>query len=63
MLAMFALRLTGPRRNLYSCPQDVKETAYKGLITALLTGLFTSLQVYNKFTSLFHNYEVSITET
>ena len=25
-----------PRRNLYSCPKDVKETAFKGLIRPVL---------------------------
>ena len=37
---MSALRLTEPlgflRRNLYSCPQEVKEAAYKGLVRAVL---------------------------
>ena len=35
MLAIFAQRLIEPlvsRRNLYSCRQDVKEAAYKGLV-------------------------------
>ena len=38
MSAIFALRLTLGflRRNLYSCPQEVKEAAYKGLVRPVL---------------------------
>ena len=37
--AMFALRLMDPwlpGRNLYSCPQEVEEAAYKGLVHPVL---------------------------
>ena len=39
MSAMFALRLIDTwllRRNLYACPQEVKEAAYKGLVRPVL---------------------------
>ena len=40
MSAMFALRLIQTlvflRRNLYACPQEVKEAAYKGLVRPVL---------------------------
>ena len=54
---MSALRLTEPlRRNLYSCPQEVKEAAYKGLVRPVLDSLISSAEdaedCVAKFTSL-----------